>query len=180
MADKHRQMNSLWMWCAWNDNGLGVLPGETMSYADYHSLNELFAMMNKAAFIFVLAYLLSKNCYLLNLTSIVCVSVWPHWGDQEQLAPGLRQGFLTGLLLWGGAEAALRGVWHPWNPQHRDPWWWLPWGSGMYTRPGKPSVSYEHVCSAKVNTGAHYYWKKKCSCDIATVTRDMWSLLLIS
>lgn len=38
---------------------------------------------------------------------LIVHSAGPHRGDQEQSEPGLRQGPNAGLLLRGGAEAAL-------------------------------------------------------------------------
>lgn len=57
--------------------------------------------------------------------------------DQEQLASSLCQGFLIGLLLWGGSEAAIRSLWHPWHSQHWDPRWWLSGWGGVHSWPGR-------------------------------------------
>lgn len=71
-----------------------------------------------------------------HLTGHVLSPVGQDRSDQEQPEPSLCQGVLAGLLLWGGAEAEIWSLRHPWHTQHRDPRWRLPGRSGVHPRPG--------------------------------------------
>lgn len=96
--------------------------------------------------------------------------------DKEQLAPIVRKGFLSGLLLWGGTEAAVRGVRHPWHSQHRDPWRWLPGRHGVHTRSGRQllqltrpvlfSTKYKKlfVCRSRKLSGPELVTENCCCC----------------
>lgn len=71
-----------------------------------------------------------------HLTGLVLSPVGQDRSDQEQPEPRLRQGVLAGLLLWGGAEAEIWSLRHPWHTQYRDPRRRLPGRSGVHPRPG--------------------------------------------
>lgn len=78
-----------------------------------------------------------KYVKFLKSYTVYSVSVWQDRSDQEQPSPSLCQGFLTGLLLWGGAEAAIWSLWHSWHSQHRDPRWWLSGWGGVHSWTGR-------------------------------------------
>lgn len=77
------------------------------------------------------------NVYKLSWSPLCFLTAGQDGSNQEQLAPGVRQGFLTGLLLWGGSEVAIRGLWHPRDPQHRDTGWRLPGWRGVHSGSGR-------------------------------------------
>lgn len=126
--------------------------------------------------------LIDENSGIWNVWSLlrVCfLSAGQDRSDQEQLASNFREGFLSGLLLWGGAEAAVWSLRHPWHSQYWDSRRRLSWRNGVHSWTGTQMLHSKENFHSFEFVFLKCRWKNLqtqalCVCDVGDKMLHLW------